>query len=195
MSAGKNAAAALILLLGWVGSAQAASEEFAEDRLEKETLINDARDAIQVQVSPDGDVYVIERMGALRRYSLRDRTTQALGSVPTTVIAEGGLIGFALTPDFVQSRQLYLLYSRSAGVTSKQPVMRLVRMALVDDRLDRSSERVQHSLPVLAPFTPPSEHHERSLDPVARPEPLRVIRRRDIEPGTDHFEVGEARMD
>lgn len=148
MSAEKSAAAALILLLGWAGSLHAASEEFAEDRLEKETLISDARDAIQVQVSADGDVYVIERMGALRRYSVRDRVTRSLGTVPTTVIAEGGLVGFALTADFAQSRQLYLLYSRATGVTSKQPVMRLARTTLVDDRLDPASERVLLEYPL-----------------------------------------------
>jgi len=110
-------------VLAALSTSLSAGEAFDESRLEKEVLIADARDAIQLQVSAEGDVYVIERAGTLRRYSVRDQVTRTLGKVPSEIIAEGGLIGLALAPDFTSSHQLYLLYS----LTSKRPLMRLAR--------------------------------------------------------------------
>jgi cytochrome c len=134
----------LLLITAIAFTAISPAEEFDEGRLELEPLVTDARDAIQLQVSQAGEVYFIERAGSLRCWSPRTRATTTIGKVPTDVFAEGGLTGLVLAPDFATSRQLYLIYSRK----SPQQVMRLVRMGLVDGRLDPASERVVMEHPI-----------------------------------------------
>lgn len=135
--------AAVALLLGCAGVSWAA-EDFDPARLELEPLVTDASDAVQLQVTADGEVYFIERAGPLRRWSPRTRTTTTLGRVPTDVFAEAGVCGLALAPDFATSRQLYLIYSRNKPTQH----MRLSRFALSDDRLDLASEKVVLEHPI-----------------------------------------------
>ena len=133
-----------LLLIGAMIVPALAVEGYVPERLELEPLVTDASDAVQLQVAADGEVYFIERMGPLRRWSPRTRTTTTLGRVPTDVFAEAGACGLALAPDFATSRQLYLIYSRNKPAQH----MRLSRFTLSDDKLDLASEKVVLEHPI-----------------------------------------------
>lgn len=133
-----------LLLIAATFAPAVAVEDYVPERLELEPLVTDASDAVQLQVAADGEVYFIERSGALRRWSPRTRATTTLGRAPTDVFAEAGLTGLVLAPDFMTSRQLYLIYSR------KKPAqhMRLSRFTLSSEKLDLASEKVVMEHPI-----------------------------------------------
>ena len=71
-----------------------------------------------VAVLPDGAGYLVtERPGRLRHIS-RDGTVSApIAGVPDVFdTAQGGLLDVALAPDFAESRQLYLSFSKPLGL-------------------------------------------------------------------------------
>ncbi len=137
-------AAVIGTVLPTVRSASA-EEPFDPDRLEREILAADLTDPIQLKVAPDGDVYLIERAGRLRRYSPTDRIAHAAGSLPTAVGGEYGLIGLELDPGFARNRWIYLMYS-PAGDQGR--LMRLSRFTLKDAVIDPTSETVILSYPI-----------------------------------------------
>lgn len=126
--------AAVIQLAG-----RALAEDFDPARLEREVLVSDLKDGIQLQVATGGDVYFIERGGVLRRWSALEKTTREIGSVPVAIGGEYGLIGFALDRGFAGNGWVYLHYSPKADGGK---VTRLSRFTITADKLDLASEKV-----------------------------------------------------
>ena len=58
-----------LLLIAFAVVPAVAVEDYVPERLELEPLVTDANDAVQLQVAADGEVYFIERLGLLRRWS------------------------------------------------------------------------------------------------------------------------------
>lgn len=61
---------------------------------------------------PDGDILVSERNGALKRIGTNGDKTAVQG-LPEGLVyrGQGGLLGLALSPDFVQSKRIYLAFA------------------------------------------------------------------------------------
>lgn len=138
---------ALALGLAAIGATAlgADAEPFDERRLEKEVLATGLHDVIQLGLAPNGDVYFIERAGALKRYSPVEKAARTLGTVPVVVGGEYGLIGIALDPDFLRNGWIYLCHSPKS---EEAKVLRVSRFAVRDGTLDLTSEKIVLSFPI-----------------------------------------------
>ncbi|MGH7944493.1 MAG: PQQ-dependent sugar dehydrogenase, partial [Opitutaceae bacterium] len=116
----------------------AAAEPFDEGRLEKEILVAGLHDSVQLQVAPDGDIYYIERAGAVKVFSPANKATRTVGTVPIMALGEGHMTGIALDPAFPTNGWLYLYFSPKIPGN----VMRLSRFTLKEGTLDLRSEKI-----------------------------------------------------
>lgn len=78
---------------------------------------------------PDGDMLVTERPGTLKRIGKKGRVYIIEG---VKHIGEGGLLGMALHPQFIENRWIYLYLTTAVGDSLKN---RVERYRLEDDRL------------------------------------------------------------
>ena len=74
-------------------SALHAAEPIDSARFEKEILVPAARDAIQMEVLPGGDVIFAEFWGTIKRWDAKSGGVSILGTVPTYAKGEIGLLG------------------------------------------------------------------------------------------------------
>jgi cytochrome c len=112
-----------------------------ETRFTKTVLVDGLDEPFQLEFDPRGRVYWIERSsGNVKRFDESTGEVTLLGKIPTTVVAEGGLLGILLARDFASSRQIYFYYT---FVRDSLRESRLSRYTLGrDDRLDPASEVV-----------------------------------------------------
>lgn len=113
-----------------------AAELVDQNRFEKEILVPAARDAIQMEVLPGGDIVFAEFHGALKRWSAVSGSVNILGTVPAYAKGEVGLLGLAVARDFEQSGHLYVLFCPAA----KQATMRVSRFTVRDGTMAATSE-------------------------------------------------------
>lgn len=81
-----------------------------------------------IAISPEGKLYVTERDGTIRIVedgSLKSEPLISLQS-PFISIGEGGLMGIALDPNFIQNRYLYIMYSYKENDVLYNRVVRLL---------------------------------------------------------------------
>lgn len=134
-----------LLSAGTLLAASTPSEPFDEGRLEKEVLVLGLRDAVQLEVAPNGEVYYIERAGEVKVYSVETKTTRTLGTVPVVPLGEGHMTGMALDPGFMRNGWIYLYFSPQHPGN----VMNLSRFTIREGALDLSSETVLISQPFM----------------------------------------------
>ena len=113
-----------------------AAEPFDPTRLEKEVLVTAARDAIQLEVLPGGDVLFAEYWGGVKRWDAKSGTVSKLGQVPAFAKGEVGLLGLAVARDFERSGHLYVLFCPAA----KQGTMRVSRFTVKEGKMPAESE-------------------------------------------------------
>lgn len=128
------------MLTALLSAQPAAEERFDEGRLEKEVLAAGLHDVIQLSVASNGDVYFVERAGAVKRYAPQEKAARSIGTVPTIVGGEYGLIGLALAPDFARTRQLFVTYAPRSDGGKRIRVSRFTLNA--DGGWDAGSEKV-----------------------------------------------------
>jgi cytochrome c len=114
-----------------------AAEPYDPARFEKEILVPASRDAIQMEVLPDGDIVFAEFWGGVKRWEAKSRTVTVLGQVPTYAKGEVGLLGMAVARDFAKSGFVYALFCPAA----EQGTMRVSRFTVVDGKMSAESER------------------------------------------------------
>ncbi len=112
------------------------AEPLEPNRFEKEILVPSARDAIQMEVLPGGDVIFAEFWGALKRWEAKSGRVTTLGTVPTHAKGEVGLLGMAVARDFEKSGHVFALFCPAA----KQDTMRVSRFTVKDGRMEAASE-------------------------------------------------------
>ncbi|WP_397386066.1 PQQ-dependent sugar dehydrogenase, partial [Prosthecobacter sp.] len=117
-------------------SALNAAEPVDPNRFEKEILETAARDAIQMEVLPGGDVIFAEFWGTIKRWNAKSGGVSILGSVPTYAKGEIGLLGMAVARDFEQSGHMYALFAP----TAKLGTVRVSRFTVKDGRMPAESE-------------------------------------------------------
>ena len=120
-----------------------AAEPIDPNRFEKEILVPAARDAIQMEVLPGGDVIFAEFWGTIKRWDAKSGGVSILGSVPTYAKGEIGLLGMAVARDFEQSGHLYALFAP----TAKLGTVRVSRFTVKDGKMPVESEKELLSYP------------------------------------------------
>ena len=113
-----------------------AAEPVDPNRFEKEILVPAARDAIQMEVLPGGDVIFAEFWGTLKRWDAKSGGGSVLGSVPTLAKGEIGLLGMAVARDFEESGHVYALFAPTANPGT----MRVSRFTVKDGTMAPESE-------------------------------------------------------
>ncbi len=127
-----------LLLALWLASPAVlpAAEPVDPNRFEKEVLVKAARDAIQLEVLPGGDVLFVEYWGGVKRWDAKSGAVSKLGQVPAYAKGELGLLGLAAARDFERSGHLYVQFCPAA----KQGTMRVSRFTVKDGKMPAESE-------------------------------------------------------
>ncbi|MFM7604163.1 MAG: PQQ-dependent sugar dehydrogenase, partial [Prosthecobacter sp.] len=105
-------------------------------RYEREVLVPAARDAVQLEILPGGDVIFAEFWGTVKRWDAKSGAVSILGKVPTYAKGEIGLLGMAVARDFEQSGHLYALFCP----VTKQDTVRVSRFTVKDGKMPAESE-------------------------------------------------------
>ena len=129
----------LILILGIHANAQ----KYDPGRLEREVLVTSSRDALQLEVLANGDIVFVEFAGGVKRWDSKTKTLITLGRVPTHAKGEVGLLGFAVSPNYLKNGHLFALYCPEV----KQGTMRVSRFTVKGNHLLVKSEEKLLSWP------------------------------------------------
>ena len=107
------------------------------DRFEVHEIASGLVQPMELDIGPDGEIYLIELGGVLKVIDPATGASTQIGKLTVTTEQENGLIGLALDPDFATNRWIYLQYSPPDF--SGQHVS---RFTLTDGMLDLTSEKV-----------------------------------------------------
>jgi glucose/arabinose dehydrogenase len=123
----------------------------AVEGFSRAVLTRDAKNPLALALTPDGDVYYVERTGELRLYQARSGRVLEAAKLEVETAYENGLLGLVLDPAFADNRHLYLYYSAplDPSITSGPPGRNLlVRFtARADGSLDPESRLELLSVP------------------------------------------------
>ena len=113
--------------------------------LAKLTLATGLRDPMEVAISPDGDLFVVEREGRVLRINPGTGGLFEIGNIAVHAVREtepesnygreDGLLGIALDPQFSKNGRIFIYYS-AADVLAN----RLSRFTIKNGKLDPASE-------------------------------------------------------
>ena len=95
------------------------------------------------QVSNDGNVYIIERKGKLKKFEPLNNRMVELAKFDVFTGNEQGLIGLALDPEFDDNQWIYLQYA-----PANEKIFKLARYKIDGDRIEAGSEKVLLTIPV-----------------------------------------------
>lgn len=126
-----------ILAVAALGLAGPTPEPLDPDRFEREILVAACTDPMGIDVLPDGRVLWIERGGNLKVYLPAKREVVKLGTVPTAVFGEVGMLGMAADRGFAGNGWVYLFFCPA----QEKNTMRLSRFTVAGTKLDLASEK------------------------------------------------------
>ncbi|MDA1069051.1 MAG: PQQ-dependent sugar dehydrogenase [Verrucomicrobia bacterium] len=107
----------------------------ADEHFKVETLAEGFVDAMELAVTPDGRIFVVERTGGLHLYDPKTGETNLLAKIPVELrveefAREAGLLGITLDPKFSENGWLYLFFSEKG-----EAIQRLSRFRFTDGKL------------------------------------------------------------
>ena len=105
-------------------------------------LASSINQPMELDISSDGDIYIIGREGQF--YAMENGALMEKSTIPVNAAFEGGLIGFALDPDFTSNRYAYFHYTDL--VMAKHNVSRIAINS--NNTLNLASESILISFPV-----------------------------------------------
>jgi glucose/arabinose dehydrogenase/regulation of enolase protein 1 (concanavalin A-like superfamily) len=103
------------------------------------TYLSGLSDPTAFRFAPNGDMYIAEKAGAIKRYSGGVVTT--LATVPTPTDYERGLLGLELDQNFATNHYLYAAYTHTDGYS------RLSRFTVTGNTIDLGSEVIFYKSP------------------------------------------------
>jgi len=112
-----------------------AQEGYDPDRFESTVVAADLVQPMEIAVTPDGFVFLIEIGGNLKRINPSDGRVEVVAKIDVTTTQENGLIGIALDPSFAKTGFIYLQYS-----PPDFNGQRISRFTFRDGKLDLNSE-------------------------------------------------------
>jgi len=121
----------------------AAAEAYDPSRFEREVLVPGSRDALQLEVLANGDIVFVEFAGGVKHWDAKSKNVITLGRVPTYAKGEVGLLGFAVSPDYLKNGHLFALYCPEV----QKDTMRVSRFTVKADKMDVASEDILLSWP------------------------------------------------
>ncbi|NQZ59572.1 MAG: PQQ-dependent sugar dehydrogenase, partial [Lentisphaeraceae bacterium] len=123
----------------------------ADSYFEVETLAEGLHDPIEIAISPDDKIFIIERKGAVKLFDPKNGTTrkihqldvawrempksERLGTGKGTYAKENGGLGIALDPDFSKNNFVYIYYS-----AREKSCNRLSRFTLKEGQLQNQKQ-------------------------------------------------------
>ncbi len=140
------------------------------DFFEKQVLMEDLTDPMEIAIADDGTVILVERGGAIIRWdpeiqhnqwawgngkaghtsgNSRFKTDQPkqskklIGYLPVYMIIEDGLLGVTLDPAFSRNGWIYVFYAPADGGDS-----RISRLTISNDEIDPASEQILMHVPM-----------------------------------------------
>jgi cytochrome c len=120
-----------------------------ENRFAKKILANDLNEPMELAVTPDGQVFYVERNGNFYRYDPAVNAANLVWKFPVLPdTKEGfgnGLLGMTIDPDFVKNRYLYFFYTPNK-LPARQNVSRF--KVNEDGTLDIGSEKIIIEIPL-----------------------------------------------
>lgn len=114
-----------------------------ENRFVREVLAFNLNEPMELDYLPDDKILFVERGGDLKLYDLQAKELLDAGHLNVKRIAEDGLLGLAVAPEFKANNWIYLFYS--AQVEGK--LQRLSRFTFTDNQVDISSEKIMMEFP------------------------------------------------
>lgn len=115
----------------------------AENRFVREVLAFNLNEPMELDYLPDDKILFVERGGDLKVYDLEAKELLSGGHLNVKRIAEDGLLGLAVDPEFETNNWIYLFYS--AQIEGK--LQRLSRFNFPNSQIDISSEKVMMEFP------------------------------------------------
>ena len=110
---------------------------------EKQVLLRDTTDPMELAVAADGRVFVVERGGAIHMWEPDWGERKMIGYIPVYMMIEDGMLGLALDPDFMDNGWMYVFYAPADGGDS-----RLSRLTFDGETIDPDSERILLEVPM-----------------------------------------------
>jgi cytochrome c len=107
------------------------------NRFTKVKLAEDFDEPMEMVITKESKVILVERPGNIKMYSPEDRQIRKIGYIPVFHGQEDGLLGIALDPLYNQNNYVYLFYS-PPGET---PLQRVSRFELKNDSLYSNTEK------------------------------------------------------
>ncbi|MDA7867614.1 PQQ-dependent sugar dehydrogenase [Akkermansiaceae bacterium] len=124
----------------------ASAEVPADEHFRVDTIAGGFVDAMEIAVTPEGLVFVIERTGAVKLINPKTSGVKVVATIPVEVrkkefARECGLLGITLDPNYAQNKWVYLYYS-----VKENPVHRLARFTHAGGQLgdERTLLEVPH---------------------------------------------------
>ena len=109
-----------------------------ENRFVRDVLAFNLNEPMELDFLPPNKILFVERGGDLKVYDLLEQELIEAGHLDVKYIAEDGLLGLAVDPDYKNNHWIYLFYS--AKVEGK--LQRLSRFIFKDNKIDLASEIV-----------------------------------------------------
>jgi cytochrome c len=116
-------------------------------RMTRTILDSNLYEPVKIAFAPTGELYFIERRGALKRYDFAAGESVTVAEIPTFVEFESGMLGLAFDPDFATNHWLYLYRSTPRPDPTLAGETVLSRFQLVDNELNFDSEQVLLRIP------------------------------------------------
>jgi len=114
-----------------------------ENRFVRDVLAFNLNEPMELDFLPPNNILFVERGGDLKVYDLLQKELLEGGHLNVKYIAEDGLLGLAVDPNYIENNWIYLFYS--AQVEGK--LQRLSRFEFKDNQLDIASETIMMEFP------------------------------------------------
>ena len=114
-----------------------------ENRFVRDVLAFNLNEPMELDYLPPNKILFVERGGDLKVYDLQQEELIEAGHLGVKYIAEDGLLGLAVDPNYESNHWIYLFYSAKA----KGKLQRLSRFEFKDNQLDLTSEIVMMEFP------------------------------------------------
>ncbi len=127
----------LAVTVSFSGSQQSRADDFDWSRFETTTICSGLIQPMDIEVAPDGTLFLIEINGTVKRIDPASGQAIIVGKLKVTQAQENGLIGLALDPNFASNGWIYLHYSPPdfSG-------QHLSRFDFRDGQIDMASEKL-----------------------------------------------------
>ena len=132
----------LFCLVGFYTPAWSAPLPEADD-IQVVPIVTGLANAVDFEISPSGQIFILNRFGAVSLYNPQTQTTTEALKLDVYSGIEAGLNGIALDPNYTQNQYLYLYYSPLSP-----KVNRVSRFTFNGSKIVTSSEKILLEIPV-----------------------------------------------